>query len=223
MLKNKKIFLSLIAIFLCSCTFASTSGSITVSSSSSDNNISSNYSSTQLPTNSTSTSKSSNIPVKPGYNTVTIHNLDQEYTFRLHDEYFDYSDIPAYTLPDREIVGWYFDEDFIEPIDECITYYVGESLDIYAKVEFNENYFIKDFLVNSVSRIYINTENNKKVTTKEEYTNATIRIEDDTFNEFNLPVTNLRIKCRGNSSYVNAHLSGEPFENSKFSYKIKFC
>ena len=40
----------------------------------------------------------------------------------------------------KDFFSWYFDEDFIEPIEEGITYYVGESLDIYAKVEFNELY-----------------------------------------------------------------------------------
>lgn len=224
MIKNKKILLSILTIFLTSCNLNLASDNSSNFISSSDNKISNSSSTTtttQLPPNA-STSSNNSTTVKPTYNTVTIHNLDQEYKFRLHDEYFEYNDIPTYTLPDREIVGWFFDAEFVEPIEEGVTYYVGESLDIYAKVEFNSNYYIKDFLVNSVARIYINTENNKKVTTKEEYTNATIRIEDDNNSNFNLSSTNLRIKCRGNSSYVNAHLAGEPFENSKFSYKIKF-
>lgn len=225
MFKNKKLILGFVTILLSSCTIG---GNSTGSSNSSVNSSSSSSVKGELSDATTSSSSkessstSTQTPVKPSYSTVTLHNLDQEYTIRLHDDIFEYSDIPTYNLDDREILGWYFDEEFVEPIEEGVQYYIGESIDIYAKVEFNENYFIKDFLVESVSKIYIKTDDNKVPMTKEVYSNGTFKIVDENVPQNNISEIPLRIKCRGNSSFGNAHLRGEPFENSKFSFKIKF-
>lgn len=220
MILKKKIIMAIMTIILCGC-------NTNFVNNSSSSNVSTSSSKTLTQTTSSSNTSSSIVtqsssPTKPTSNVITIHNLDKEYNFRIHDDYFEYSDIPSFSLEDREILGWYFDELFVEPIEEGVVYYIEGNLDIYAQIQFNVNYFIKDFLIDSVSKVYINTENNQVVNTKEEYTNATIKIEDETIAENNFPVTNMRMKCRGNSSYWNAHLSGEPFENSKFSYKIKF-
>lgn len=224
MFKNKKVLLGFITLLLASCTVGgnSSQGSNSSTSSSDSSKVSSVTSNVSSESSTPSSSTTSQTPIKPSYSVITIHNLDKEYTVRLHDEYFEYKDIPTYSLEDREILGWYFDAEFVEPIEEGVTYYVGESIDIFAKVEFNANYFIKDFLVDSVSKVYINTEDNKKPTTKEVYSNGTFKIVDENVPENNVSEIPLRIKCRGNSSYFNAHLEGEPFENSKFSYKIKF-
>ncbi len=216
---NKKLIIGFMTIMLCSCNLNLTSGN---SSSNTTNSSSPNLSQSTTISNSSSSENKSTNSEKPISNVIIIHNLDKEYTFRIHNNYFKYSDIPDYTFEDREIIGWYFDELFVEPIEVNTTYYVEGNLDIYAKVVFNANYYIKDFLIDSVSKVYINTENNKVVNTKDEYTNATFEIVDEKVTDNNFPITNMKMKCRGNSSYGNAHLSGDSFENSKFSYKIKF-
>lgn len=182
--------------------------------------VSSNSSSSNISSSSSSSSSSFVTPTITS--TIVLHNLDQIYSFEIEGDFFNYSYIPTFDFEDRTIVGWYFDELFYEEIEEGLYYAIDPVLNIFAKVEYNYKYFIKDFLIDSVARVNINTENNKAVNTKDSYVNATFEIIDNKIKENNFAATSMRIKCRGNSSFGNAHLQGEPFENSKFSFKIKF-
>ena len=201
----------------------SSTSSINISNENNTSKVESSTTSNVVTSSTNITTSSSSSFVAPTIkSTIVLHNLDQIYSFEIEGEFFNYNDIPEFSFEDRTITGWYFDELFYEEIEEGVYYAIESVLDIFAKVEYNYKYFIKDFLIDSVARININTENEKVVNTKEEYTNATFEIIDNKIRENNFAETSIRIKCRGNSSFVNAHLQGQPFENSKFSYKIKF-